>query len=209
MEEIIFTITGPSLSGKSTLEKILTQDGVMAKAISTTTRKQRQGEVNGVDYFFVSKDEFNKIEANGDMVESVEFDGNKYGVTKEEVKMKFATGAAVAIVVEPNGANQIKEYAAKEGWKCVRVLVTNPDEVLKQRFDQRLEGDALADPAVYAKRWDSMKTVEKQWVAQMSAAEMKFTRFDSETQEEVVASILGKLEEIKQATPEVKKRKFS
>lgn len=199
MSGIIFTITGPSLSGKSTLEAMLVKDGTFAKAVSTTTRPQRQGEIDGAAYHFVSKEEFERREALGEMVESVEFDKNRYGVTKDEVQSKFTNGAAVVIVVEPNGARQIKAFAESQGWTCVQVLVTNPDEVLKERFKEREDADELADPKVYAQRWKSMKTVEKLWCEQMANAEFKFKRFDSTTQDAVVKTIKDKLAELRLA----------
>jgi guanylate kinase len=198
MSGIILTITGPSLSGKSTLESMLSKEGVVSRATSVTTRPQRQGEVNGVDYHFVSKAEFKKKVAQGEMVEHVEFDTNFYGVSKEEVQKRFgADGGVVAIVVEPNGAAQIKAFAEQQGWTCLRLFVSNPDEVLKARFDARQAADALANPEVYAQRWNSMKTTELEWKTKMADAELKFDRFDDTTQAQVVQAVKDELERVK------------
>jgi len=109
-------LVGPSGSGKSTVEAALTggrvPEGVNApgeeitsryrKVVSHTTRPRRSGEVDGVDYHFVTKEEMNSI----DMVEFVEFGGNFYGVSAEELERPGDDRLPV-IVVEPHGAEQI------------------------------------------------------------------------------------------------------
>ena len=101
MKKIIMLI-GPSASGKSTTEKWLFKKG-LNKAVSCTTRKPRKGEKNGVDYFFLSKEEFlNKTS----LIEKVEFAGNYYGVSDEQIP----EGKTTVLVVEPKGAKQILEY---------------------------------------------------------------------------------------------------
>jgi guanylate kinase len=196
----IITVTGPSLSGKSYLEKLLVQSGVGSKVVSTTTRPMRAGEVHGVDYYFNSKEEFLKQDADGNLVEKVGFDTNFYGITKGEVDGRFESQKAlgkkdpvVVVVVEPHGALQVKAFADANGWDCVRVFVSNPPEVIKARFDERFEQDAKASKEVYAQRWASMQTVEKEWRAQMAGAELFFERFDKETQDSVVQTIKDKV----------------
>jgi guanylate kinase len=190
----IVTVTGPSLSGKSYLEKVLVQSGVGDKVVSTTTRNMRTGEVDGVDYFFCSKEQFLEKDAECQLVERVEFDQNFYGITKEEVERKFKKSGVVVVVVEPQGAAQVKEFADKNGWNCLRVFVSNPYEVIKARFDERFKLDKNASREVYAQRWQSMQTVEKEWRQQMKGAELFFEKFDAETQKEVVSKIKDAVE---------------
>lgn len=198
MSGVILTITGPSLSGKSTLESMLSSQGVVVRVTSVTTRPPRQGEVDGIHYHFIDKDAFKNKVRSGEMVEHVEFDTNFYGVSKEEVQKRFGKdGGVVAIVVEPNGAAQIKDFAEQQGWTCLRLFVSNPDEVLKARFDARQVTDALADPEVYAQRWNSMKTTELDWKTKMADAELKFDRFDETTQDQVVQAVKDALDRAK------------
>ena len=198
MSGVILTITGPSLSGKSTLESMLSEKGAVVRATSVTTRPPRQGEIDGVHYHFISKEAFKDKVRAGEMVEHVEFDTNFYGVSKEEVQKRFGKDSGVvAIVVEPNGAAQIKSFAEQQGWTCLRLFVSNPDEVLKARFDARQATDALADPEVYAQRWNSMKTTELEWKTKMADAELKFERFDETTQDQVVQAVKDALERAK------------
>jgi hypothetical protein len=123
------------------------------------------------------------------------------------VKNKFLDDSVVVIVVEPNGARQIKEYAQGKGWDCLQVLVTNPDEVLKKRFDARLEGDVLAKKEVYENRWNAMKTVEKEWCKQMSGADLKFGRFDETNESDVMNKIIEEVNALKNKNSIKKVRK--
>ena len=186
---LIVTLTGPSLSGKSTLESLLVERGLLTKATSCTTRSPRSGEVHGQHYYFLTPEEFSALESSNKMVESVSFDKNSYGVTKEEIERQFSTGKAVVIVVDPHGAQQIKKHSNEQGWDCLRVFISNPEEVLKARFEERFKHDALASRAVYDQRWISMKTTEQQWREQMKDAELIFNQFDSSNHQQVVSSI--------------------
>jgi guanylate kinase len=188
-QPLLITITGPSLSGKSTLERLLLDRGIVEKVTSTTTRTQRQGEINGDAYFFVNPEEFRKKIDEQQMVEHVTFEGNMYGVDRHEVETKFAKGKPVVIVVEPDGARQIKAYAEQNNWKCIQVFVSNPEEVIRARFDERFKNDALAKPEVYAKRWETMKTVERTWREKMAHADFFIDGFDAQNQEEVVSHV--------------------
>jgi guanylate kinase len=198
MKKLIITITGPSLSGKSHLESMLLEGGVAAKATSITTRQPRAGEVDGQDYYFLKMDAFLKMADDKEMVEYVFFDKNFYGVSKNEVEKKFESGLPVAIVVEPNGAIQIKDFCEEQGWQCLQVFVANPEEVIRARFDERFKNDSLADPKVYANRWEAMKTVEKQWREKMAHADLFFERFDSSNQTQVMNEVATKAKEMTQ-----------
>ncbi len=101
MSKIVVLLVGGSGSGKSTLESNLklTAPDQFEKIVSTTTRAPRAGEVDGVDYHFVSKEVFDTL----DLMERVEFNGNFYGVEAKE----FETEKDILLVVEPNGAKQI------------------------------------------------------------------------------------------------------
>lgn len=198
----IITITGPSLSGKSTLEQYLSEREIVGKATSVTTRPMRHGEKDGESYFFITPEQMAKLQKDNLLVEHIVFDKNQYGVSKEEVLKKAEQSGVVSIVAAPDGVRQIKAYAEQEGWNCLRVFVCNPDNVLKERFDARFSNDKLANPDVYQNRWNSMKTVEKQWREEMKDAELFFEQFDDTTKEEVIQSITQALFQMKTtATP--------
>lgn len=123
---MLIILIGPSGSGKSTIEKILVRQHGFDRIVSHTTRKPRPGEINGVDYYFVSEDEFNQIE----MVESIEYNGNLYGASVQEFKIKASRNCV--FVAEPNGALQVKALYPKA--KLVYLWV--PERV---RFQRMLE----------------------------------------------------------------------
>jgi len=106
MKNMLIMIIGPSGSGKSTLEKNLLEhySNHYQKIVSHTTRSMREGEENGVDYYFIDRKTFEKMEKEKKFAEVVEFNNNKYGCSIEELMNKSKN---ILLVVEPNGMTQI------------------------------------------------------------------------------------------------------
>jgi guanylate kinase len=103
----ILVITGPSGVGKGTLIKgLLERVPGLELAVSATTRKPRDGEVNGVDYHFLSEADFDRRAAAGEFVEHAEYAGNRYGTLKSELS-RPARGIVLEIDVQ--GARQVRE----------------------------------------------------------------------------------------------------
>lgn len=140
---LILTLTGPSTAGKTVLSELLEREG-FAALVSTTTRPIRKGEVNGVHYHFLSRDDFYKKLENGEFIEYVEYDNNAYGICSEEAKKAFENGKPAILVAEPHGSEQIHSYCQKHGWTSVRVFVNNPVPVLLERLLRRFAFDAGA-----------------------------------------------------------------
>ncbi len=106
---LLVIISGPSGVGKGTLRKKLleTNDLNLFYSVSMTTRKPRVGEVNGSDYYFVSKEEFDKNIESGNLLEWAEFVGNKYGTPKDKVEEQLSQGKNVLLEIEVNGTDQV------------------------------------------------------------------------------------------------------
>jgi guanylate kinase len=103
----ILVITGPSGVGKGTLIRgLLEQVPGLELAVSATTRKPRDGEVNGVDYHFLSEQDFDRRVAAGEFVEHAEYAGNRYGTLRSELS-RPARGIVLEIDVQ--GARQVRE----------------------------------------------------------------------------------------------------
>ena len=103
----ILVITGPSGVGKGTLIRgLLERVPGLELAVSATTRKPREGEVNGVDYHFLSEEDFDRRVAAGEFVEHAEYAGNRYGTLKSELR-RPARGIVLEIDVQ--GARQVRE----------------------------------------------------------------------------------------------------
>jgi len=176
--KILTTLTGPSCAGKSTLEAMLVERGCL-KAVSTTTRTPRAGEKEGVDYYFVDKSEFKRLQVQGAFIESVQFGEHYYGVSVMELKRLWAKGDHVILVCEPIGAKQIRAWAANRPDVYLRqVFVDNPTSVIRDRFLRRFYEDMRDAAALgtrgatakvldsYSKRLTIMQTTEKGWIAE-------------------------------------------
>lgn len=107
----LFLIAGPSGVGKKTLiSEILKEKNLnLMVSVSFTTRNKRPGERDGIDYFFIDKEEFKKKIANGEMLEHAEFFNNFYGTSKEWVESKLNEGINVLLEIETEGFKQIQE----------------------------------------------------------------------------------------------------
>lgn len=105
----IFLITAPSGAGKTTIAQAIAKGGHWEECISHTTRAMRDGEVEGKTYYFVDREQFAQMDKNGELAERVEYNGNRYAVSKAEIERVLAKGKHVFIIVENDGYNQIKE----------------------------------------------------------------------------------------------------
>lgn len=106
----LFVISGSSGSGKgSVLGELLLQSDSFCYSVSATTRTPRPGEVDGVNYFFIGRDEFLSQVERGEMLEHAEYCGNFYGTPRSYVEEKLKTGMNVLLEIEVCGAMQIKE----------------------------------------------------------------------------------------------------
>jgi guanylate kinase len=140
MTPFIVTLTGPSCAGKTTLESRLKNAGFV-NVISTTTRAPRAGEVDGVSYYFVSEEEFKRLDSSGLLVESVHFNGKHYGVSVQEVERVAAQNKPIVVIVEPEGLKQIRAYCTGRGWNYFTVFIDNPGGVIGERFLARYMDD--------------------------------------------------------------------
>lgn len=133
---VIVTITGPSGSGKTVLSHLLRDRG-MKDMVSTTTRAPRQGEHDGRDYHFVSREKFNHDLQSGKFMENIEYNGVLYGVSVQEAELAFKLNRPAVLVAEPHGVEQVYKGARERGWECFRVFVDNPSELLVGRLFNR------------------------------------------------------------------------
>lgn len=130
----VFVVTGPSGAGKGTLiQLVLPRFPDLAVSVSATTRAQRPGEVDGVHYWFLSRDEFDaKVEA-GAFLEWVDYVGNRYGTLRSEIDRLRAEGKSPLLELETEGALRVKRRV--DG--SVTVFVTAPVVELERRLRER------------------------------------------------------------------------
>lgn len=107
---ILFILSGPSGVGKGTVRKALFEKSTdLQYSISMTTRNPREGEQDGVDYFFKSKEEFESMIKEGKLIEWAEYVGNYYGTPKSYVEETLESGKDVFLEIEVKGALQVRE----------------------------------------------------------------------------------------------------
>ena len=108
---LLIVLSGPSGVGKGTVRKALFEmpEQEFVYSVSMTTRPPRPGEVDGVDYYFVSREEFEKQIAAGNLLEYAEFVGNYYGTPKDKVEEQLNKGKEVILEIEVNGALQVRD----------------------------------------------------------------------------------------------------
>jgi len=142
----LFVIAAPSGAGKTTLVKALTaRNPELRFSISYTTRPQRRNEVDGSDYIFVDKAEFDRLRATGALLESAEVFDNFYGTSREQVEDHLAAGHHVILEIDWQGARQVRQ--AKPD--CVTVFILPPS---RQELERRLRSRGTDTEAVIERR---------------------------------------------------------
>ncbi|MBQ9562019.1 MAG: guanylate kinase [Lachnospiraceae bacterium] len=155
---ILTVVSGFSGAGKGTLMKALLADYDYDLSVSATTRAPRAGEVDGREYFFLTRDAFESMINNGEFIEWAEFVGNYYGTPRAYVEEKLAAGRDVLLEIEVQGAMNIK----KQFPDALLVFVTPPSaEELKRRLVNR----GTETEEVIAKRL-SRACEEAAWIEQ-------------------------------------------
>ena len=145
---LLIIISGPSGVGKGTVRKYFMDDDSLrlTYSISMTTRKPRQGERDGVDYIFTTREKFEEAIAEGELLEWAEFVGNYYGTPLTQVEKLREEGKNVLLETEVQGAAQVREKcpdalsifnippSMEELEKRIRGRRSEPEEIVQQRL---------------------------------------------------------------------------
>jgi guanylate kinase len=138
----VLILSGPSGVGKTTIcERLLEEGDGIVYSISTTTRPKRPGEVDGVNYTFVSDDEFDRIESEGGFVEWARVHGHRYGTPAGFIEESLRDGRVVLLEVDVQGGEKLSRIYPNG----VSVFLLPPSfEVLKERLKGRgTEGESV------------------------------------------------------------------
>lgn len=139
MKPKLFVIAGPSGVGKGTvIKELLNKNDNLVLSVSLTTRKPRPGEVNGVNYNFLSQEEFKNAIENDEFLEWAVYNNNYYGTSKKVVENTLKQGKSIVLEIEIQGAKQIME-------KCpdaVFVFIMPPSV---EELEKRLRGRNTED----------------------------------------------------------------
>jgi guanylate kinase len=145
---LLIVISGPSGVGKGTVRKALfeREGHNLEYSVSMTTRAPRVGETDGKEYYFVSKEEFEKAIKNGNMLEHAKFVNNYYGTPKDKVLEQLEAGHEVVLEIEVQGALQVKAkmpdavfiFIAPPSWEALETRLTKrgtePIEIINERL---------------------------------------------------------------------------
>ena len=131
---LLFIISGPAGSGKGTVvNSLIKNHSELSLSVSATTRAPRAGEIDGVHYHFISKDEFEKLIEKGEVLEHTTYCENYYGTLKREVLKANKAGRDIILEIEVDGAMQVK----KKVRGAVTIMLTPPDAA---SLEKRLRG---------------------------------------------------------------------
>ena len=139
---ILIVLSGPSGVGKGTVRRYIMDnfDLKLNYSISMTTRAPRENEVDGVDYYFVSKEEFQRNIDEGNFLEWEEFVGNRYGTPKDKVEELRNHGKNVMLEIEVNGANEVFKKIRDD--RTISFFLMPPNEAaLEARIRRRKTED--------------------------------------------------------------------
>lgn len=131
----LYIISAPSGTGKGTIvAELLKADPNIHFSVSATTRSPREGEQNGVNYYFIDRKEFSELIENGGMLEYAEFCGNLYGTPKKPVYDKLNEGHDVILEIETVGAYKVMEACPD----AVSIFILPPSlKALRHRLEKR------------------------------------------------------------------------
>ncbi len=143
---MLLVLSAPSGGGKTTIAKQLLQvRNDLGYSVSATTRPSRNGELEGVDYHFLTRGEFERRRQNGEFLEWAEYGAHLYGTLKQEIERIFALGCHAVLDIEIEGARQIRNNYSNS----LQVFVLPPSaEVLVER----LTGRNTENPEILRKR---------------------------------------------------------
>lgn len=155
----MFIIEGPSGTGKGTvIKEILARDPHIKFSVSVTTRPPRKGEVNGVDYYFISDEEYDRLKTEDAFYEYVDSQyGSRYGTLRSEVDSFINVGEDVLFDLDWMGARQMKEKAGAD----VVTIYLLPPSIREVR--RRLEGRGTDSCEVIEKRMDLVLEKISHW----------------------------------------------
>jgi guanylate kinase len=154
---MIFVITGPSGVGKGTLIRgLLERVPALELSTSATTRKPRPGERDGIDYHFLTPEQFGERVAAGEFVEHATYSGNMYGTLRSELERRAREGNPVVLEIEVQGARQVREAIPES----VAVFIAPPS---LDALRVRLVGRGTDSPEEVEER---LRTAERELEAQ-------------------------------------------
>lgn len=175
---LLLVVSGPSGAGKGTVCKsLLEQQKDIMLSVSATTRAPREGELHGVNYYFLSKEEFQSMIDNNELIEWAAFCGNFYGTPKKKVEDALAAGKDVILEIEVQGAMQVRSMFPE----AVFVFVLPPS---MSELKNRIVGRGTETEEVIAERlktaaWEFSHIMKYDYILLNDSVDKAVERFRS------------------------------
>ena len=186
---MLVVLSGPSGSGKDTvLNKLKESEFSFDKTISATTRAMREGEKDGVDYYFIDKTTFEKKIENGEFVEYTVYSGNYYGTLKTEVERLVAKGGCILLKIEVEGAGNIRKAipdalsvfivppSIEELERRLRGRNTETEDSIQERLKEAIKELARADEYDYIVINDDADLCTEQVIKILESEKLRYCR---------------------------------
>lgn len=131
---LLVVLSGPSGAGKTSVVRALKKDPRVAFSVSATTRPKRDGEVEGVDYHFLTREDFEERVERGEFLEWAEYSGNCYGTLRQPMEEALAVGQTFVLEIEVEGTKQLRDNGVEGRY----VFIVPPsEEALRVRLSKR------------------------------------------------------------------------
>lgn len=182
---LLIVVSAPSGCGKGTILAEILKDDNYYYSVSATTRKPREGEKNGVNYWFMQEDEFKQLADNGGMLEYAVYCGNYYGTPKKNVDDMLNAGKNVILEIEVQGAMNIRKICPdavfifinppsfQELQRRLNKRGTESDEVIEQRVEQAKKEMEFADMYDYVIVNDELENAISDFRSVVRAQQLK------------------------------------
>ena len=181
----LIVLSGPSGCGKGTMIEQILKDGGYMVSVSATTRAPRAGETNGVNYHFLSREEFEQRIAGDGLLEYAEYCGNYYGTPRREVEVALAEGRNVILEIEVQGALQVKKRfpeavliftippSIDELRRRLHKRGTETEDVIEKRIARALDELPIAKQYDYIILNDALEDAVRDFFAVMRAESLR------------------------------------
>jgi guanylate kinase len=174
----VIVVSGPSGVGKSTIcRRLAERDDRVSVAVSATTRPRRKGEQDGVNYRFLTVEEFSERESQGEFLETAQVHGNRYGTLKADVDLLRSKDKVVVLEIDVQGARSVRDQIPE-----ARLIFVLPPST--ETLRNRLEGRATEDPGQLELRMANALT-------ELAAADLFDDRIVNDDLEETVGVLTG------------------
>lgn len=141
-KDMIFIFTGPNGAGRKTVAQMSGDTLGVKQVLSYTTRTPRSSEVDGQDYYFVTREKFESLQAAEEFIEVLEIDGNLYGVREQDVATMLQKHGAVYLILNRYGADMLKQVY---GDHAVRIFIYADRQTVLEREQERGDSPELID----------------------------------------------------------------